>query len=126
MFFNISCQWSATGEQERKMTSEHERMLEDKYILDFQRSKQVLARRNALLGNWLAVHMKRNDVAAMTGEVVRLASRASNDDTLCDDLLGDLQRQGESCDRTELRSKMHELILEAAEQLAAEDEAVLH
>lgn len=108
------------------MTSDHQKMLEDRYILDFKKSHQVLARRNALLGNWLAIHMKRNDAAAMTGEVLRLAQTASNDEALCDDLLGGLQRHGDNCERAELLSKMHELILEAAEQLAEEDEAILH
>jgi hypothetical protein len=101
-------------------------MLEDKYILDFDRSKQVLARRNALLGNWLAIHMRRNDAAALTAGVLRLAQTASSDDTLCDHLISDLQRCGDVCDRTELRNKMHDLIMEAAEQLATEDEAVRH
>jgi hypothetical protein len=108
------------------MTSDHEKMLEDRYILDFERSKQVLARRNALLGNWLAVHMRRNDAAALTAEVLRLAKTASSDDSLCDDLLYDIQRHGGDCDKAELRETMKTLILEAAEQLAAEDEAILH
>lgn len=106
------------------MTRDHEKMLEDRYILDFERSEQVLARRNALLGNWLAVHMRRNDAAAMTATIQRLARTALSDDELCDALLGDLRKHGASCDPTELRSTMHVLVREAAEQLAAEDGAL--
>jgi hypothetical protein len=50
------------------MTNEREKLLEDRYILDFERSAMARARRNALLGNWIAIRAKRNDTAAMTAQ----------------------------------------------------------
>lgn len=103
------------------MTTEHERMLEDRYILDFERSKQVRARRNALLANWLASHSRRNNAASVTADVLRLAQAAPSDDVLCDNLISDFGRTGDAFDRSVLRGRMTALTLEAAEQLAQED-----
>ncbi|WP_087004429.1 ATPase inhibitor subunit zeta [Rhizobium sullae] len=46
------------------------RALEDKYILDLERSLKVQARRNRLLAEWVAAAIGQNDLEAYVDEVV--------------------------------------------------------
>lgn len=105
------------------MTGDHEKMLEDTYILDFERSMRVRVRRNALLANWLAGRTGRNDLAAMADEVLALGQAEAGDDALCEKLASRLADAGIALDVSELRSVARSLIAEATEQLAAEDGA---
>lgn len=104
------------------MTQDREKLLEDRYILDFERSAQVRSRRNALLGNWIAIQTGRNDTAALTAEVLKLGHDEISDDELCDRLVADLNGWGITFNRDSMRKTMHDLLSEAAEQLASEDE----
>ena len=104
------------------MPSDFERMLEDKYILDFERSGQVRSRRNALLANWISTRTKRNDIGALTTEVLQAGAAEAGDAAFCDRLLSDLQGLGITLDETELRNAAHTLLMDAARQLASEDQ----
>jgi hypothetical protein len=97
-------------------------MLEDKYIHDFERAEQVRSRRNALLANWIATRTKRNDISALTAEVLKVGAAEAGDAALCGKLLSDLEEWGIALDETELRTVAHTLLMDAAGQLASEDE----
>ena len=119
---SATCHAANPRERDSKMSSDFEKMLEDKYILDFERAEQVRSRRNALLANWLAIRTKRNDVGALTAKVLKDSAAEAGDAGLCDRLLSDLKERGIAVDEAELRSTAHALLMEAAKQLAAEDE----
>lgn len=102
------------------MTKEDERTPAGRSVLDFERSLHLKARRNALLGAWLATHTGRDDNATITAAVLKLAARDASDEDLCDELLADLTACGHAVGREGLRAKLHSLTLQAAEQIASE------
>ncbi|MBB4229837.1 ATPase inhibitor subunit zeta [Rhizobium mongolense] len=105
------------------MTSldDRRRALEDKYILDFERSLKVRARRNRLLAEWVAAAIGRNDVDAYVNEVVAIAIASPEDANLLQKILADFSAAGQVADEALLREKMHDLMYMAAEALESED-----
>lgn len=105
------------------MTSldDRRRALEDKYILDFERSLKVRARRNRLLAEWVAAAIGRNDVDAYVNEVVATAIASPEDANLLQKIRADFSAAGKSADDAVLREKMHDLMYIAAEAMESED-----
>lgn len=102
------------------VSSDREKGLEDKYILDFQRSLKVRERRDHLVAAWAARAIGRSDLGAYVEEVVA-AGRAEpgDDDVLCK-VLRDLNAANVPASEEMLREKMRALLFLAAEQLEAE------
>ncbi|MFA1623993.1 ATPase inhibitor subunit zeta [Rhizobium mongolense] len=105
------------------MTSldDRRRALEDKYILDFERSLKVRARRNRLLAEWVAAAIGRNDVDAYVNEVVATAIASPEDSNLLQKIRADFSAAGRAADEALLREKMHDLMYMAAEAMERED-----
>ncbi|AJD45188.1 DUF1476 domain-containing protein [Rhizobium sp. SEMIA 4085] len=105
------------------MTSldDRRRALEDKYILDFERSLKVRARRNRLLAEWVAAAIGRNDVDAYVNEVVATAITSPGDANLLQKIRADFSAAGRAADEALLREKMHDLMYLAAEAMERED-----
>jgi hypothetical protein len=105
------------------MTDDIDKTLEEGFILDFDRSLAVRARRNALLANWIAFRTGRTDTAALTAAVLKQGEADTADALFCDGLLADLRTWGIDLDSAELHAQAHALLIDAAAQLAAEDRA---
>lgn len=101
------------------MFEERRRALEDKYILDFERSFKVRARRNRLMAEWAAKQIGRNDVEAYVIEL-EAAGLEAGDTSLVQKLIGDFNGAGHAADEAMLREKLHELMYDAAEAMESE------
>jgi hypothetical protein len=101
------------------MFEERRRALEDKYILDFERSFKVRARRNRLMAEWAAKQIGRNDVEAYVNEI-EAAGLESGDTSLMHKLVSDFNESGRPADEVVLREKLHELMYDAAEAMESE------
>ncbi|APO78843.1 hypothetical protein AM571_PC01108 (plasmid) [Rhizobium etli 8C-3] len=104
------------------MTSldDRRRALEETYILDFERSLKVRARRNRLLAEWVAAEIGRNDVDAYVNEVMTIAIASPEDTGLIQKIRADFSAAGRVADEALIREKMHELMYTAAEALESE------
>lgn len=104
------------------MTKPHdrERALEDKYILDFERSFETRARRDRLLAQWVADLIGRNDTEVYVDEVLAAGQTEAGDDDVLRKVLADFSLAGRPRDEEELREKMRALLFEAAGQLESE------
>ncbi|WP_087001972.1 ATPase inhibitor subunit zeta [Rhizobium sullae] len=104
------------------MTSldDRRRALEDKYILDLERSLKVRARRNRLLAEWVAAAIGRNDLEAYVDEVVATALASPEDQDLLRKIVVDFNAAGQAADEAFIREKMHDLMYTAAEAMESE------
>ncbi|TCR75606.1 ATPase inhibitor subunit zeta [Rhizobium sp. BK376] len=105
------------------MFEDRRRMLEDKYILDFERSFKTRRRRDRMLGEWAAASMRKQDVKAYADEVVAIGSRSPLDETLVHKIVSDFRQASQAVDEDLIREKMHQLMYEAAEALEQEKAA---
>ncbi|CAN7334664.1 ATPase inhibitor subunit zeta [Rhizobium sp. LjRoot258] len=96
------------------------RLLEDRYILDFERLFEVRSRRNWLLAQWVCSLIGRNDRDAYVAEVIEAASSAPGDKIILKKVLKDLKDAGEDVGGATIEKKMHELMFTAAEDMARE------
>lgn len=103
---------------------ERRRALEDKYILDFERSFKTRARRNQMFARWVATLLGKADADAYVDEVAALSVRSPDDDSLISKTMHDLQSAGRPADERQIREKLHEMMFSAADSLDREDTAV--
>ncbi|WP_025662050.1 ATPase inhibitor subunit zeta [Rhizobium sp. IBUN] len=96
------------------------RLLEDRYILDFERLLEVRSRRNWLLAQWVCSLIGRNDRDAYVAEVMEAGSSAAGDEIVLKKVLKDLTEAGEDVGESAVQTKMHELMFAAAEDMARE------
>lgn len=96
------------------------RLLEDRYILDFERLLEVRSRRNRLLAEWVCSLIGRNDRDAYVAEVMEAGSLAPGDEVILRKVLKDLKDAGEDVDGATIQNEMHELMFTAAEDMACE------
>jgi len=96
------------------------RLLEDRYILDFERLLETRSRRNCLLAQWVCSLIGRNDRDAYVAEVMDAGRSAPGDEVILRKVLKDLQDAGEDVDGATLQKEMHELMFMAAEDMARE------
>lgn len=96
------------------------RLLEDRYILDFERLLEVRSRRNRLLAQWVCSLIGRNDRDAYVAEVMEAGSSAPGDEVILRKVLKDLKDAGEDVDGVTIQNEMHELMFTAAEDIARE------
>lgn len=99
--------------------TEREKELEEKYILDFERSLTVRERRDRLLAGWASYALDL--AAAVYAEEIAEASRSeAGDDDVLRKVLRDFESAGIPATREQLQEKMRALLFVAAEQLDAE------
>jgi len=101
-------------------SNDREKDLEDKYILNFQRSLNVRERRDRLLARWAARAIGRSDLAAYLDEVIAAGRAEAGDDDVLYKVLRDLNAANVPAGEEMLRAKMRALLFLAAEQLEAE------
>jgi len=94
---------------------------EKKYALDEEQKFKAEARRNKLLGLWVAEKLGISGDAANTyaKEVVVAAFEEAGDANVVRKVLGDLTAKGEAMTEPQLRVKMDELMAQAVAQVKA-------
>ena len=99
---------------------DRERAYEARFAHDEELRFKSLARRNKLLGLWAAEKLGREGEAAeaYAKEVVRSDFAEPGDDDVFRKVRGDFNTGGVTIGDDELRLKMRELLVEAADQLA--------
>ncbi|WP_431323102.1 ATPase inhibitor subunit zeta [Rhizobium sp. YTU87027] len=100
--------------------NDRRRLLEDRYVLDFERLLEVRSRRNHLLAQWVCSLIGRNDRDAYVAEVIEAGSSAPGDEVILRKVLKDLKDAGEDVDGATIQNEMHELMFMAAEDMARE------
>ncbi|WP_420392883.1 DUF1476 domain-containing protein [Acuticoccus sp.] len=99
---------------------DRERAFESRFAHDEELRFKALARRNKLLGLWAAQKLGRSGDAAeaYAKEVVRSDFAEPGDEDVFRKVRGDFNAASVDVDDEELRLKMRELLVEAAEQLS--------
>jgi len=99
---------------------ERERAYESKFAHDEELRFKSLARRNKLLGLWAAAQLGRTGDAAeaYAKEVVRSDFAEPGDEDVFRKVRGDFNAAGVAVSDEDLRLKMRELLVEAADQLS--------
>ena len=94
---------------------------EKKYALDEEQKFKAEARRNRLLGMWVAEKLGRtgDDAIAYAKEVVASDFEESGDADVLRKVLGDFTAKGVAMTEPELRTKMDELMAAAVMQVKA-------
>lgn len=101
--------------------TQREKALEEKYILDFERSLRVRERRDCLLAGWAVHALHRADATAYADEISGTGRAEAGDDDVLRKVLRDFESAGIPATREQLQQKMRALLFVAAEQLDAED-----
>ena len=102
--------------------NDREKAFEDKYKHDQELQFKVEARRNKLLGLWVAEMLGKSEgeADAYAKEVVVSDFEEPGDDDVVRKVLGDLEKAGTDLSEHRLRKKMEELLAEAKEQVMNE------
>ena len=102
--------------------NDREKAFEDKYKHDQELQFRVEARRNKLLGLWVAELLGRSgaDADVYAKEVVASDFEEPGDADVVRKVLGDLEGHGKEMSEHRLRKKMDELMAEAKEQVMNE------
>lgn len=100
---------------------DRENTFEKKYAHDAELRFKVVARRNKLLGQWVAAQLGKSgaDAEAYAKEVVMADFEKPGDDDVLQKVLADLQAAGVATDRDALRIKMNALLEAAKHEMAA-------
>ena len=98
---------------------------EKKFALDEEQKFKAEARRNSLLGLWVAemLGMSGDAATAYAKEVVAADFEEAGDGDVVRKVMGDLSRQGRRHDRAQLRAKMDELMAQAVTRSRRERKA---
>ena len=106
------------------MTSfgDREKAFEDKFKHDQELQFKVEARRNKLLGLWVAELMGRagDDAASYAKEVIASDFEEPGDGDVVRKVMGDLEKAEIEMSEQRLRKKMQELMAEAKQQVMTE------
>lgn len=106
------------------MTSfgDREKAFEDKFKHDQELQFKVEARRNKLLGLWVAELMGRtgDDAASYAKDVIASDFEEPGDGDVVRKVMGDLEKAEIEMSEHRLRKKMEELMAEAKQQVMAE------
>jgi hypothetical protein len=98
-----------------------EEAFEKKYVIDEELKFKAEARRNKLLGLWVAEKLGKTgvDADAYAKEVIAAEFEAAGDNDVVRKVMGDLAAKGDSLSEAELRAKMDELTALAISQVKA-------
>lgn len=99
---------------------ERERAYEARFAHDEELRFKAMARRNRLLGRWAAEQMGRTGdaVAAYEHEVIRADFSEPGDEDVFRKVRADFDAAGVTISDEEIRMKMRELLVTAAEQVS--------
>ncbi|XWN34131.1 MAG: DUF1476 domain-containing protein [Devosia sp.] len=99
---------------------ERERAYESRFAHDEELRFKAMARRNRLLGEWVADKLGKSgdDVAAYAKEVVRADFDEPGDEDVYRKVRADLDTASAGVSDEELRQKMRELLVIAADQVS--------
>ncbi|MCL6708353.1 DUF1476 domain-containing protein [Pseudomonas sp. R2.Fl] len=97
--------------------SDREKAFENKFAHDQELKFKAEARRNKLLGLWVAGLLGKADAEAYAKEVIASDFEEAGDEDVFRKVRADLTAGGVSLSDEELRSKMIELLGEAIEQV---------
>jgi hypothetical protein len=97
--------------------SDREKALENKFAHDQDVKFKALARRNKLAGLWAAGLLGKADADAYAREVVVADFEEAGDEDVFRKLRGDFDAAGVSVSDQEIRTKMVDLLAQAAAQI---------
>ncbi len=95
---------------------------EGKFALDSEKEFKATARRNKLLGLWLAEQMGMSgaDADAYAREVIASDFEEPGDEDVYRKVMGDIEKKGLDISEHRLRKQMADLLEDARRQIAAE------
>jgi hypothetical protein len=98
---------------------DRERAFENMYARDQEMQFRILARRDRLLGQWVAGLMGLTDVEAETyaKDLVRSDFEEAGDEVIVRKVLGDLTGAGVECDEARIREALEHKTVEARRQM---------
>jgi hypothetical protein len=98
-----------------------EEAFEKQFALDEEQKFKAQARRNRLLGLWAAEMLGKSgeDATAYAKEVIAAEFEEAHDAAVVRKVVGDLSAKGITISEQEIRSRMDELMLQAAAQVKA-------
>ena len=94
--------------------------LENRYAHDEELRFKATARRNKLLGQWVAGKLGIADVDAYAKEVVSADFEKAGDSDVVEKILKDAKAAGVALTEAELRAQMEHLLPEAKKQIMAQ------
>ena len=94
---------------------------EKKFALDEEQKFKAVARRNKLLGLWVAEKLGKSgeEATAYAKEVVAADFEEAGDGDVLQKVLGDINAKGVDMTEAQLRAKMDELMAQAVAQVKA-------
>lgn len=93
---------------------------ENKFAHDAEMQFKAAARRNKLLGTWLAPQIGQDDTAAYAKSVVIADLEEQGDEDVIKKVMADIKAAGSSVTETDIRAKLVELGAEAKAQIMTE------
>ena len=99
---------------------DREKAHEAKFAHDAELRFKAEARRNKLLGLWVAEQIGHEDENAYAAEVIAADFEEAGDEDVFRKVSGDLKAAGKSVGEDEIRAKMSELLAIAQEQVLGE------
>src|SRR5215470_14515044 len=98
-----------------------EEAFEKQFALDEEQKFKALARRNRLLGLWVAEQLGKSgeDATAYAKEVIAAEFEDAHEAAVVRKVVGDLSAKGITISEEEIRVRMGELMLQAAAQVKA-------
>lgn len=99
--------------------NDRQKGFERKFVMDEETRFKAAARRNKLLGAWAAEKLGKSgaDAEAYARDVVVADMAEAGDDDVLRKVMGDFESAGVSESREQVRKKMDELLIVAAEQI---------
>ena len=95
-----------------------EKAFEDKFAHDAEMQFRLMARRNRLLGQWVAARLKLTpeETDAYAKAVVQADFEEAGDEDVFRKVFGDLSARGDSATESEVRQAMGDCLVEARRQ----------
>lgn len=102
---------------------DRERSYESRFAKDEELRFKAVARRNRLLGQWAAEKLGRtgDEADAYTKAVVRSDFEKPGDDDVLHKVVSDFKAAGVAVSENDVRLKMRQLLISAAEQLTSSE-----
>ncbi len=97
---------------------DREKAYEAKFALDEELKFKTYARRNKLLGLWLAGELGKDDADAYAKEVIISDMEEAGDEDVIRKVMADIEAGGLSITRADIEEKLSEYLVTAADQLS--------
>ncbi|MFV0473067.1 MAG: DUF1476 domain-containing protein [Pikeienuella sp.] len=99
---------------------DRKKAFESKFAHDAETMFKAAARRNRLLGHWLAEKLKIADAEAYAKSVVVTDLQEAGDDDVVRKVMADVKEAGAAISEAEIRDKMKAFAVQAMEQIMSE------